>query len=203
MAQCRRSFISTDVAWRQATIQWADLGHGQHRFSLLNNSKYGYNDKDNVLRLSLLRPPIWPDHEAERGHQHFTFALYPHAGDWKHALTVGHGYEYNYRLSAIQLQSHSGSLPSAHSYVAVKPENVVLTAMKKAEDENGLIFRLYEWAGKSGDVEHVPKGATGATLTNLMEKPECSALPVSNDTVTVPIRPCQILTVRVDYPHEQ
>jgi alpha-mannosidase len=196
-------------SWEQAqfevpALRWADLGDGQHGFSLLNNSKYGYDDKDNVLRLSLLRSPTWPDPEADRGHQHFTFALYPHAGDWKRALTVRHGYEYNYRLSALQVQAHSGSLPAAYSYVTVKPENVVLTALKKAEDENGLIFRFYEWAGKTGDVQiHIPKGATGATLTNLMEKPEGSALGVSNDTVTVPIHPFEILTVRVDYPHHQ
>jgi alpha-mannosidase len=196
-------------SWEQAqfevpALRWADLGDGQHGFSLLNNSKYGYDDKDNVLRLSLLRSPTWPDPEADRGYQHFTFSLYPHAGDWKRALTVRHGYEYNYRLSAIQLQAHSGSLPAAYSYVTVKPENVVLTAMKKAEDENGLIFRFYEWAGESGDVQiHVPKGATGAALSNLMEKTEGSALQVSSDTVTVPIHPYEILTVRVDYPHQQ
>ena len=43
----------------------------------------------------------------------------------------------------------------------------------------GLIFRAYEWAGKSATAEfHVPAGATGATVTNLMEKPEGSSLAV-------------------------
>ena len=83
----------------------------------------------------------------------------------------------------------------------MKPEKVVLSAMKKAEDSNALIFRVYEWAGKSGDVQiHVPAGATGATVTNLMEKPEGSALPISGDTVTAPIKPFEILTVEVSYP---
>ena len=85
--------------------------------------------------------------------------------------------------------------------MSVKPETVVLTALKKAEDDNGLIFRVYEWAGKSGDVQfHVPKGATAATVTNLMEKPEGDALKISGDTVTAPIHPFEILTVRVSYP---
>jgi alpha-mannosidase len=142
-------------SWEQAqfevpVLRWADLGDGQHGFSLLNNSKYGYDDKDNVLRISLLRSPTWPDPDADRGHHHFTYALYPHGGDWKQALTVRHGYEYNYRLQATQVQVHSGSLPAEFAYVTVKPENVVLTALKKAEDANGLIFRVYEWAGKSG-----------------------------------------------------
>jgi alpha-mannosidase len=78
---------------------------------------------------------------------------------------------------------------------------VVLTAVKKAEDAKGLIFRVYEWAGKESTVEfHVPAGATGATVTNLMETPEGSALPVNGDVVKAPIHPYEILTIRVDYP---
>jgi len=196
-------------SWEQAqfevpVLRWADLGDGKHGFSLLNNSKYGYDDKDNVLRISLLRSPTWPDPEADRGHHHFTYALYPHGGDWKQALTVRHGYEYNYRLQASQVQAHTGSLPAEYAYVTVKPENVVLTALKKAEDADGLIFRVYEWAGKSGDVEiHVPKGATEATVTNLMERPEGAALKIVDGTVTAPIHPYEILTVRVGYPAKQ
>ena len=196
-------------SWEKAqfevpALRWADLGDGQHGFSLINNSKYGYDDAGNVLRLSLLRSPTWPDPDADRGHHHFTYALYPHSGDWKQALTVRHGYDYNYPLKAMQVESHTGSLPAQFAYVTVKPENVVLTAMKKAEDSNALIFRVYEWAGKSGDVEiHVPKGATGATETNLMEKPEGSALKLDGDTVTATIHPFEILTVRVDYPVNQ
>ncbi|MGA2807575.1 MAG: glycoside hydrolase family 38 C-terminal domain-containing protein [Terracidiphilus sp.] len=196
-------------SWEQAqfevpALRWADLGDGQHGFSLLNNSKYGYDDKDNVLRISLLRSPVWPDPVADRGHQHFTYALYPHGGNWMQALTVRHGYEYNYRLQATQVEAHTGSLPAEHAYVTVKPENVVLTALKKAEDTNGLIFRVYEWAGKSSDVQiHLPKGAAGATVTNLMEKPEGAALKVVDDTVTVPIHPYEILTVCVGYPAQQ
>ena len=111
-----------------------------------------------------------------------------------------HGYEYNYKLRAMQVEAHTGSLPAEHTYISVNPQNVVLTALKKAEDSDGLIFRMYEWAGKSGNVEiHVPKGATGATLTNLMEKPEGSALTIEKDTVTAPIHPFEILTMRVNY----
>jgi len=196
-------------SWEKAqfevpALRWADLGDGQNGFSLINNSKYGYDDAGNVLRLSLLRSPTWPDPDADRGHHHFAYALYPHGGDWKQALTVRHGYDYNYPLKAMQVEAHTGALPAEYAYVTVKPENVVLTALKKAEDSNGLIFRVYEWAGKSGDVDiHVPKGATGATQTNLMEKPEGSALKVAGDTVTVPIHPFEILTVRVDYPANQ
>ena len=72
---------------------------------------------------------------------------------------------------------------------------MVLTAVKKAEDAKGLIFRVYEWAGKASTVEfHVPPGATGATVTNLMEKPEGSPLTIAGDVVKAPIHPYEILT---------
>ncbi|MDR3748084.1 MAG: glycoside hydrolase family 38 C-terminal domain-containing protein, partial [Acidobacteriota bacterium] len=193
-------------SWEKAqfevpAMRWADLGDGKHGLSVLNQDKYGYDAVGNMLRLSLLRGPTWPDPEADQGHHHFHYALYPHAGTWKHALTVRLGWEYDYPLTAVVTTAHAGSLPAEHSYASVAPENVVLTAVKKAEDENGLIFRVYEWAGKSATAEfHVPAGATGATVTNLMETAEGGPLKVEGDVVKAPIHPYEILTIRVDYP---
>jgi alpha-mannosidase len=204
-------------SWEQAqfevpAMRWADLGGigsdgKQHGLSVLNQTKYGYDAVGNVLRLTLLRSPKWPDPEADMGHHHFHYALYPHAGTWKDALTVRHGYEYNYPLTAVVTTAHAGSLPAEHSFASVEPENVVLTAVKKAEDQNGLgvnglILRVYEWAGKESTVEfHVPPGATGATVTNLMETPEGGPLAVTGDVVKAAIHPYEILTIRVDYPN--
>jgi alpha-mannosidase len=193
-------------SWEKAqfevpAMRWADLGDGKHGLSVINDTKYGYDAVGNLLRLTLLRSPKWPDAEADMGHHHFHYALYPHAGTWKDALTVRHGYEYSYPLAAVVTTSHPGALPAEHSFASVNPENVVLTAVKKAEDAKGLIFRVYEWAGKDSTVEfHVPSGATGATMTNLQETPEGSALPVTGDVVKAPIHPYEILTIRVDYP---
>ena len=181
-------------------LRWADLGDGQHGFSLLNNSKYGYDAVGNLLRLTLLRSPTWPDPDADREHHHFSYALYPHTGDWKQALTVRHGYEFNYGLKAMQVQAHSGAMQPDHSFATVAESNVVLTAVKKTEAGDGLIFRFYEWAGKGGNITlTVPPGATGATLVNLMEKPEGSAIAVTGDKVTVPVTPFQIQTVQINY----
>jgi alpha-mannosidase len=199
-------------SWEKAqfeveAMRWADLsGAGPdgkiHGLSVLNQTKYGYDAVGNTLRLTLLRSPKWPDPEADMGHHHFHYALYPHAGTWKDALTVRHGYEYNYPLTAVVTTAHPGTLPASHSFASVAPENVVLTAVKKAEDANGLIFRVYEWAGKETTAEvHVPPGATSATVTNLMETPEGSPLAVVGDVVKAPIHPYEILTIRVDYPN--
>jgi alpha-mannosidase len=181
-------------------LRWADLGDGQHGFSLLNNSKYGYDATGNLLRLTLLRSPTSPDPDADREHHHFVYGLYPHGGDWKQALTVRHGYEFNYALRAMQVEAHEGSMLPEHSFASVAEDNVVLTAMKKTESGDGLVLRFYEWAGKGGTVTFkLPPGATSATLINLMEKPEGEALAVKGDKVTVPVTPFQIQTVRLNY----
>jgi len=193
-------------------MRWADLSGAEpdgkvHGLSILNQDKYGYDAAGNVLRITLLRSPTWPDPDADQGEHHFHYALYPHAGTWKDALTVRHGWEYDYPLQAVVTTAHAGSLPPEHSFASVSPENVALTVVKKAEDSNALIFRAYEWAGKETTAEfHVPPGATGATVTNLMEQPEGGPLPVSTENgaggggvIKVPIHPYEILTIRVDY----
>jgi alpha-mannosidase len=158
-----------------------------------------------VLRLSLLRSPVWPDANADRGRQRFSYALYPHAGDWKAALTVRHGYEYNYRLHGTAVEGHGGVLPASHSFVRVEPGNLVLTAVKKAEDGDGLILRFYEWAGEKTEARiEAPAGAMAAYATNLMEKRDQDATEKGGvrregDTIRVTVDPFSINSLRVDY----
>ncbi len=157
-------------------LRWADLGDEHQGVSILNDSKYGYDALGNTLRLTLLRSPIWPDPDADRGVQHFSYAIYPHTGTWKQAETVHRGYEFNDPLTATQVFAHTGTLPPTHSFASVDEKNVILTAVKKAEDADALIFRMYEVNGTPTQVHlHVPRGATYAVETNLMEKPEQAA----------------------------
>jgi alpha-mannosidase len=195
-------------SWEKAkfevpALRWADEGDGADGFSVLNNSKYGYDAKGNVLRLTLLRSPTWPDAEADQGEQKFAYALYPHAGDWRAANTVAQGYEFNYRLSAKQVAAHAGAMASARSFARVatgtSPNHVVLTAMKKTEDGDGLLLRFYEWAGKADTVTlKLPAGAGSAWETNLMEVPDGDALAVKQGELIVGIKPYEIKTVRVE-----
>lgn len=129
-------------------IRWADLSDREYGVSLLNDSKYGYDIKDNVMRLTLLRSPLWPDPMADRGKHKFSYALYPHKGDWKEADTVLRGYEFNYPLQAFITDSHPGEFPSSFSFFKASPTNIILVTIKKAEDRESLILRLYESEGK-------------------------------------------------------
>src|SRR5271157_4585753 len=176
--------------------RWADLSDAKHGFSLLNNSKYGYDVKGNVMRLSLLRSPEWPDPHADEGHHEFTYSMYPHDGTWRDAQTVRRGYELNYRLIARQSLKHGGTLPGEHSFLRIEAENVVLTALKKSEDDDSLVLRFYEWAGKKADVKvQLPAGARSASETDLMEK-SIGDLAVKNGSVTVHTKPYEIKTLK-------
>jgi alpha-mannosidase len=183
-------------------LRWADLGDGKNGFSLLNEEKYGYDAIGNILRLTLLRSPTWPDPDADRGIQHFRYALYPHAGTWQQAMTERKGYELNYPLQATVVAPHTGSLPASHSFLSVEDDNVILTAVKKSEDDNALILRVYDWSGKSSSAKFtLPPGATAATEVNLMEQPMGSAIAIEDNTATLPMGPFEIRTLRVSYPH--
>jgi alpha-mannosidase len=182
-------------------LRWADLSDSTHGFSLLNDSKYGYDARDNVLRLSLLRSPEWPDPHADEGHHEFTYSLYPHAGTWREALTVRQGYEVNVPLLATTTTRHQGTLPSEQSFFSIQENNVVITAIKKDADGNALIVRFYEWAGKKGDIHlTLPDKATSASATNLMEAVEAPlTLDATGKVVTVPTSAYEIKTVKVQF----
>jgi alpha-mannosidase len=183
--------------------RWADISDSKHGFSLLNDCKYGYDAKGNVLRLSLLRSPEWPDPHADEGHHEFTYSLYPHGGGWKDALTIRRGYELNYKLISLPFGKHQGTLAAKHSFLQAQPDDVIVTAVKKAEDDNALVFRFYEWAGKDGEVKlQLPPGAQSASETDLMERPIAN-LPVENAAVTLRTKPYEIKTIKVQYPTAQ
>jgi alpha-mannosidase len=178
-------------------LHWADISDDKHGVSLLNDCKYGYDAKGNVLRLSLLRSPAWPDPHADEGVHEFTYSLYPHASNWKEALTVRRGYELNYPLLVHQDEKHGGNLPEQHSFLQIQADNVVLTAAKKAEDDDTFILRFYEWAGKESDVAIHPALPVGAAQeTDLMERPN-QPLSVKDGLITIHTKPFEIKTVKV------
>ncbi len=178
-------------------LQWGDISDAKHGLSLLNDCKYGYDAKGNVLRLSLLRSPEWPDPHADEGHHEFIYSIYPHAGTWRDALTVREGYNLNYPLLTLQAEKHTGSLPETHSFLQIEQQNVVVTTLKKAEDNEDLVVRFYEWAGKSGDVRlKFSTPVQSAQDVNLMEKPG-GTLAVQGEVVVVSTKPFEIRTVQV------
>jgi alpha-mannosidase len=181
-------------------LQWADLSDAQHGLSVLNDCKYGYDAKGNVLRLSLLRSPEWPDPHADEGAHEFTYSMYPHAGGWKEAQTVRRGYELNYPLLALQVEKHRGQVKDELSFFEVSAPNVVVTALKKAEDDGAFVVRFYELAGQPALVKlNLPAAADSASETDLMERP-VHDLSIQSRSVSVDAKPYEIKTLRIRFP---
>lgn len=124
--------------------QWADLSETGYGVSLLNNSKYGYDVKDNTLRLTLLKSAIHPDPEADLGQHEFTYSLYPHKNEWREGKTVQAAWALNQPLSWRKGQY------SADQFTFLRPSvtNIMVDAVKKAEDGPGVIVRFHEFEGR-------------------------------------------------------
>lgn len=191
-----------NTSWDKAKFEvpahkWADLSEGGYGVSILNDCKYGYDIKDNVMRITLLKAPVYPDPVADKGHHEFVYSLYPHKGDWINGNVVHAGYELNVPLTAICTKAgNSGKLPNSTSFLSIDRQNVIVDTLKAAEDGNGLIIRLYESSGIRGDVKiNVSLDIDEVIECNLMEEDE---RPVSfeDGVISACFKPFEIKTLR-------
>jgi alpha-mannosidase len=175
--------------------RWADLSEPGFGVALLNDSKYGYACHGNVLRLSLLRATTSPDPQADRGQHHFRYALLPHAGDFRTAGVIAEGYRFNLPPRLLP----TNRPPEKHSFFELSEEHVVLETLKKAEDTNSLILRLYEAHGRRGafNLQSAPP-IRAAALCNLLEEEQTELSTETAGTLRIEITPFQLQTVRLD-----
>lgn len=131
---------SWDVARFESCGQkWADLSEGHYGVSLLNDCKYGHSVKDSCIALTLIKSGIEPNPTTDQEEHVFTYALYPHAEDWRGG-TVQEGY----CLNQPALVRRGGQKGAAFSLAETSHANVMLETVKRAEDGDGVIVRLYE-----------------------------------------------------------
>jgi alpha-mannosidase len=171
--------------------RWADLSEQGYGVALLNDSKYGHSAYGDTLRLSLLRAPTSPDPEADQGDHRFAYALMPHAGGWREAGVVAEARRFNQPLLWAQGRAEVRSL------AAVDDANLVLDTIKRAEDGDTLVIRLYEAHGARGTASlRLGFPARSVRFANLLEDPG-EAARVVGDAIEVPYRPYEIVTLLV------
>lgn len=177
--------------------KWADLSEHGFGVAILSESKYGCSTLENVIRLSLLRATHHPDPRADRGRHRFAYAILPHPGDWRQGGVVAEGYAFNAPLLPI---AASAAPAAGTSLAAVDTPNLVIDTIKKAEDEDAVILRLYECHGGRGTANlRVGWGAKTATPCNLLEEPASGGKirRRADGTFEVPYAPYQILTLKL------
>ena len=122
--------------------KWADLSENGLGLSLINDCKYGHSIKDGEMGLTLIKSGTYPNENADIGIHEFTYSIYPHKGRWQEARTVEMAYDLNSPLvSALLPYAGTGE---AWSMVSVDQPGCFVEMMKKAEDGNGYILRIYE-----------------------------------------------------------
>jgi len=190
-----------NTSWDTARFEvcgqrWADLSETGYGVSLLNDCKYGWDIHDNVMRLSLLRGPENPDPNADVGRHEYVYALFPHAEDWRNG-TVQEGASLNTPLIPVRTDSHSGDAAARGSFASVDTEHVLLDTVKKAEDSDEMILRLYEAYGARGAVTlTLERPVRRAVETNLLEDEE-GELAIDGSTVVLSVKPFEVKTVKV------
>jgi len=160
--------------------QWADQSATSGRFgiSILSDCKYGWDKpSDTSLRLTLLRTPSCKnyDHQAnmDLGPNKFTYALLPHEGGWSEYTQMQAG-QLNQPLIAFVAPKHYGLLLDRRvAFVSLNTDKVAIKVLKKAEDTNEFIVRVYEWAGEDQQDVHLsfPLPISSAREVNGIEEP--------------------------------
>jgi alpha-mannosidase len=179
------------------TIQWVDLSNDEHGITILNDSRYGYDAQDDVVRLTLLRSPTEPEYSTEEGMHILRYALYAHKGRAR-VDVVRRGHEFNSPLTPIHQGAHAGDLPRSSKLLELSPENVVLTALKKAEDGDSIIARFYEVEGRGCTSKiTLPKDISSACFANLLEE-DAERLVPAGKTLLAKTGPYEIVTLKLD-----
>jgi alpha-mannosidase len=198
-----------NTSWDMARFEtcahrWIDLSEGGYGISLLNDSKYGHDVHNNVVRLTLLKSGVFPDTHADEGLHHFTYSLLPHVGDWREAQSVRRAYELNVPVVYVAGQKKATSIPivsatgiTSSSFIQADCTHIIVETVKPAEDGESLIVRLYEAHNQRGS-------GTLTFITPILSAQECNLLeePINDvscqgNTLSFQVRPFEIKTFRV------
>jgi alpha-mannosidase len=176
--------------------KWVDISEGDYGVALLNDCKYGHDGLDKMISLTLLKSAWAPDEKADKGRHVFTYALLPHVGGFSTETVVREAYALN--VPVIARPAVGGGSSRCVRLCNTSNPNVIVEAVKKAEDGDAVILRLYE------------AGHTRARTTLAFDLPvaqawECNALErekgrlrlAKNGTLNLELRPFEIKTVKI------
>ena len=154
-------------------LQWFDWSgvSGAHPCGLAvaNDGKYGYDARDGVMRLTVLRSPAYAHHDngrftadahwpiIDQGWQELRFRLIPHGGDWRAARVPKRAWELNAPAFIHCESAHPGTRPPQASLLGTEAGNVLLSVIKMSEEGGDIIIRGHETDGLPAETRlHLP-----------------------------------------------
>jgi alpha-mannosidase len=189
-------------------LGWFDLSDGIRGITFMNRGLPAVWIKDSSIYIRLLRSvnglsadgiagPLVPTSDAlELKTYTFEYALQFHKGDWQQAEVYKQAQEFHQLPICISADS-KGDLPASFSFLELSPNNLILSALKKAEDSDEVILRFFETKGKAtrGEVK-VFKEIKRATLTDLLEREE-RELDAYGNRFELEVEPFEIVTLKL------
>src|SRR5918993_1220462 len=177
--------------------RFCDLSEPGYGVALLNDGKYGHSAKGNVIGISLLRSPLYPDPFADEGEHRFSYSFFPHPGDWTGAGVAQEAFALNAPLFPIMAQGDA--LPQEFSLLEPEGLEIALGSLKLAEDGDSLILRLYEPHGARGECTlRFGRPVERVERVNLLEEAE-GPVEVHKGAVRLRVQPFEVVTLRVEW----
>lgn len=149
--------------------EWLDMSEDGLGAAIITDSVFSYNVKGATVALTLLRSCIYAHHGhpgqrshidetkdweiQEQGVREGTWKLILHDGDWRKAQIPKHASAFNNPVITIDEANHAGNRPAEDSLIKVEASSSLLTVAKKAEDDDGIVIRMYEYAGAEDKVK--------------------------------------------------
>jgi alpha-mannosidase len=196
------------IGWDKAKFevpsqQWADISDTKFGISLLNDSKYGYDAKENTLRLTILRSPHYPhtnepwcsdEDLIDQGNHTFCYSIYPHNNNWAQGETVRRARELNNPIIVFPNSIVEG-IPSI--LTSSKP-NIIVDAIKKAENNDSIIIRIHEAHGIATESAfHLNVNSKDVLECDLLEN-DLKPIKIKRDKLSLKFRPFEIKTIKIN-----
>ncbi len=191
-------------------LSWFDYGNGTRGITFMNRGLPASEIVAGSVYITLLRSvhglsadgidgPLVPTPDAlELGSFTFEYSLQFHDGDWRQARAYKEAQEY-LNLPIPFVADSKGDLPSEFSFFELEPSNLILSALKKAEQSDDVILRFFETKGETTKAKlRVFKRIKQAWLTDLLEREE-KELEASIDTLELEVKPFEIVTLKLRF----
>jgi len=195
--------------WKEV-INWVDISNAELGCTIATDTTvFIFTDQtSDPLKTPLVQPVLlatkkslgWnPEYYfTQEGDHRYRFSLIPHGANRSDAQfqAIAH----NYPIHAVYPSSFSSSanLPTKGSFFSIEPSNLVVTSLKKAEDDDSLVVRFYEAEGNDTKATlRFFRPIAKAELVNLIEE-DGKPLEVSSDgSLTLSLGHHSITTVKV------
>jgi alpha-mannosidase len=144
--------------------------------TLVQDSKYGFSQPRTGPCMRVVRSTYEPDHAPEVAKSTMRYALVFHDAEPTKAELVRLGAAFNHPLIVMPVLLQEGKQATRRGFAEVETESVVVSTMKRAEDGNGLVMRLVNYADVDVEAKvkldaDLVKGFIKATPADLMERP--------------------------------